>query len=81
MSGLGPWSKAVVAQSSELINSCARLDGPYGRLSIDPAQYSHCVIVVGGAHLHCLLVKWPWMDVGMSSSFDCKMPGNGQELV
>eukprot|EP01043_Picozoa_sp_COSAG02_P051260 COSAG02_NODE_5374_length_4389_cov_3.643590_2_plen_212_part_00 len=48
MKGIGPWSKAAVAQSSELINSRVWLDGPYGRLSIDPAQYSHCVFVVGG---------------------------------
>lgn len=48
--GLGGWSRKIVAAAPALAegNQTILLDGPFGRWSVDPREYSHVVVVCGG---------------------------------
>lgn len=44
----GPWSRQLINRCEHMVGQRVWCDGPFGRLSISPAIYSHVVIVCGG---------------------------------
>jgi hypothetical protein len=44
----GPWSRKLINRSECMVGQRVWCDGPFGRLSISPARYSHVIIVCGG---------------------------------